>query len=1227
MRRWEYVEGTASKFWETGAEGVTVTVRYGRCGSDGRTQTKEFASADAAEEQIRRTIAEKERKGYREVGAAVADSAETSAPSASPASTVPAVSSASSATSASSGATVPSVSSVPAASSAGVLPDEDTFELPANWRRVLHPRRGGVPRAPGKPRRQVLEAVEARVAEEAAWIEEFLLAPRTDTALAERVRSQLAGDPSPVGAAAVAAIVTISGSHSAWADTWVARHGLPFAARAAVEFFQIDARWNQNGRQRNKPLLQPLGGARHTYWSSERRPALDRLRVLIAAADEETYRATVAALADCRTDTQRKIIAAYLAPSESGWVADLCSDAQVIAEHDLTLRSLVFCSLNSVDQIELFDEPPGFDHSVALIATVAEGVGTAITPLLAEALTGYYYADGEKLVAQALIEIPTDEAFLVLLHHSDKKHSRAAFLDAMRRYPVRALRLLGADVRDTDSPTSKASRKLLLGHIGAHRELVATVLPTFSPELAEIVEPLLNPVDRIADAPLHALPAVLTSPPWSRPRTQAGTVVVTGLEAVHEPSVHWQPDERDRWAACTSWYTREHNIHDWEKEMTQLRHTLDSDSLQPAWVYIHGPEELVAPHLATWDPTDLWDAGDTLRPITARFGLAALPLLLRAVPRQPGQLAPLLLPFLDVRVARQMANWAVRLKSAATTARAWFARHGAEAAALLVPDAVGKAGATRRSAEHALLQIAAVHGDQVVREAAASYGPRAAEAVEALLATDPLERVLPSKMPAVPGWAEPVLLPQILVRTGGALPEQSVRDAVMMLALSRPGEAYAGVAALTETADAGSLAEFAWALFQQWQHADLPAAESWALHALGLLGDDGTVRRLTPIIRSWPGEGAHHRAVEGLDVLAAIGSDVALLHLNGISQRVKFKGLKVRAQEKIAEVASALGLTGEQLADRLVPDFGLDDNGSTVIDYGTRTFTVGFDEQLRPYVLDADGKRRKDLPTPGARDDTELAPAERKRFMALKKDVRTVASDQVRRLEAAMVTDRSWTAQEFRELFVGHPLLRHLVRRLVWLSELDGVRTPFRVAEDRTFADAEDEVFALPDGATVGLAHPLHLGDELTLWSEMFADYEILQPFPQLGRAVYALTEEEAGGYRLPRFEGLTVPIGKVLGLERRGWQRGVPQDAGVERWISKRLGEDCYLVIGLYEGIAVGVVDMFPDQKLETVWLDTEPTDHWERRAHPLRFGGLGAVVVSELLADLAELTEGVVA
>lgn len=895
----------------------------------------------------------------------------------------------------------------------------------------------------------------------------------------------------------------------------------------------------------------------------------------------------------------------------------------MVGIRDHTLSVMLLCSLHSPGQLETVTSGPAIHHSLALIGTVADGIGTAVAPLLARGLGPHQDADRARTAATALAEIPTDEAMRLLIRHADSKHTRAALLDAMRRCPVRALRLLAAELRDKDGKAAQDTRRLLLGHIGGHRALVSSLLPTLDDDVVAVVDPLLNPVGLMPDTDATALPAVLTAPPWNRPRTAVPPAVVAGLTARYTPALDWLPGERDAWAACAGWYTGSKGSGDWEQDIAGLRSGLTGSSIQSAWVYVHAPDEWVAEALAVWDPTDLYDGLDTLKPIVARFGLDALPLLLRAVPRQPASLAPLFLPFVDVAVARHMANWAVRLKSAATTARSWFRRHGEAAAPLLVPDAVGKAGTARRAAEQALLLIAALHGDQVVRKAAEPYGARAVEAIGELLAVDPLERALPATMPQLPGWAQPALLPQIAARAGGALPEDSVRHAVTMLALSKPGEPYPGVTALVEAAEAESLAEFGWALFEQWRQADQPAGEAWALHALGLLGNDVTVRRLTPVIRAWPGEAAHHRAVEGLDVLAAIGTDAALLHLHGIAQRVKFKALKARAQEKISEVAAGLGLSGEQLSDRLVPDFGLDADGSTVVDYGTRSFTVGFDEQLRPFVLDGDGKRRKDLPVPGAKDDAELAPAERKRFIALKKDVRTIASDQVRRLEAAMVAGRSWTAQEFHDLFVTHPLLRHLVRRLVWLSETDGVRTAFRVAEDRRFADVRDDLFVPSGDATVYLAHPLHLGDSLTGWSEVFADHEILQPFPQLGRAVETLPPEEADGYRLHRFEGLKVPTGKVLGLQRRGWERGAPQDAGVERWISKRLGEAGYLVIALNSGIAVGVVDMFPEQTLETVWLADGPGDHWPGRySYPLRFSGLDPVVVSELLGDLAELT-----
>ncbi|GAA2086975.1 hypothetical protein GCM10009780_28070 [Actinomadura alba] len=410
-------------------------------------------------------------------------------------------------------------------------------------------------------------------------------------------------------------------------------------------------------------------------------------------------------------------------------------------------------------------------------------------------------------------------------------------------------------------------------------------------------------------------------------------------------------------------------------------------------------------------------------------------------------------------------------------------------------------------------------------------------------------------------------------------------------------------------------------LFERWQeHGERPD-DAWALTTLGSLGDDEAARRLTPIIRAWPGENGHHKAVKGVDVLALIGSETALMLLDAIARKAKFTGLKEYAQWKMHVVADGLGLSGEQLADRLVPTFDLDADGGMTLDYGPRRFRVGFDEALRPYVTDEDGKWLKALPKPGAKDDSGLAPDAYRAFGELKKNVRTVAGDQIKRLEQAMVTGRTWTLEEFGDLFVRHPLIWHIARRLVWTC--DGV--PFRLAEDRTFADVGDETLApASTTAVIALAHPLTLGETLDAWSEVFADYELTQPFPQLRRAVYGLTEEEREAVRLARFEDVSVPFGKVLGLTRRGWERGQPLDNGTERWISRPVPGGLHLVVNLDPGIQVGIVDYDPEQRLREIWLGDGPSDHHygSRDARPL--GELDPVTASEILADLTEITEG---
>ncbi len=1202
MRRWELVADGSAKFWEIERDGTSVTVRYGRLGSAGQTKVKDFASDALAVAHVDKLVAEKEKKGYQEDGAPVV--AATAAPAAGPTSTANGDRSA---------AEDPvEIGEKPLV--APVWPDETTFVVPPSWRGSVRPGRGQDGGRPAKSSQDVEAYLRSKLEPRPARLAAVLASPESDPDLVAEALAYLDGRATPLGAAVVGAALTSEASRyygredvATLADAWVVRHGFAFAAQAAADLGRIWVFWP--GHQRTTAALAWRTDERQD-WPYANRQVVERLRVLLAGAAEADYLAAVEALSTRRDGLLTQTIAAYLAPTRHDWVDELVTavlaGSTLVEEHRLFLASL-----RTVEQVEAVFEQEAYrwwatakDVLPTLVLTVGAGIAPAVARLLDEDSGD----DRRKLLIEVLAWTPTDEAFGLLLDRADSRFVMPALVGAVKRYPVRALRMLAAN-------GSATAKSLLAGHVQANPDLVAAVLPDLDEGLREVVEQAAVEEGPAPDAPAELLPQVLVAPPWTVKRTAVKPLVVTGLEVSVPLGFRWGPGEREVWAeAFGDYYWPDVKFLIWRVAVDRLFKGKIRHHEQPTLV-LNAPEELLRHRLDEWDP-QTWSAMDWAKPVVARFEVDAFPVALKIAKADPSMAAEVLLPFANAEVAELMADWLARLKSVHAVAVSWFQRHPETAARALLPAALGKVGKARRNAEAALRLIAAKGHAEVLRQVAAEHGEHVAAAVETLVTADPLDQ-LPAKVPSVGDWADPVLLPRILLRDKKhALSPSATGHVLTMLAMSKPDDVYAGVEVVRELCDPESLARFAWAVFEVWLANRTPPKDGWVLPVQGLLGDDDTVRALSPVIRAWPGEGGHSKAVAGLGVLAAIGTDVALLHLNGIAQKVQFGGLKARAREMIDTVAAGLGLTGEQLADRLVPDFGLDDAATLVVDYGPRRFVVGFDEQLKPYVVDGDGKRRKDLPKPGAKDDPDLAPAEHKRFAALKKDVRTVAADQIRRFESAMVARRRWPAAEFRSLFAGHPLLWHVVRRLVWITE-DGVG--FRLAEDRSLADVNDEAVELADDVVVGIAHPLDLAGALDGWAEVFADYEILQPFPQLGRPVHALTQDEVAAPSLKRFENLVVPVGKLLGLTNKGWQRGEPQDAGVECWITRPVPGGS-LVVNLNPGIPVGVVTLFEEQTLTDVWLNNGG-GAWHRRGSRT-FGELDPITASEVLAELTSLT-----
>lgn len=337
-------------------------------------------------------------------------------------------------------------------------------------------------------------------------------------------------------------------------------------------------------------------------------------------------------------------------------------------------------------------------------------------------------------------------------------------------------------------------------------------------------------------------------------------------------------------------------------------------------------------------------------------------------------------------------------------------------------------------------------------------------------------------------------------------------------------------------------------LFDKWMEAGAEAKKKWVLYAASIHGGSEIVERLKHQINEWPQHARGAMAAEAVKALALNSEPGALLTVDSIARKFKFKQVKAAAAAALDFAAAQLGMTREELADKIVPDLGFDERMERIFDYGTRKFKVYLTQNLELEIFDENDKKLKNLPAPGKKDDPEQAAKENQAFKDMKKQMKTTVANQKLRLEQALSVERKWSVEGWNQLFVKNPVMHQFAISLIWGVYEEGklVQT-FRYMEDGTFNTEDEEEYTLPEVCLIGLVHPIELSQESReTWEEQLEDYEVVQSVEQLKRPVYPLEPGEESLRQLERFGGCILNGLSLSGkLQSQGWYRGSVQDAG----------------------------------------------------------------------------------
>ena len=455
-------------------------------------------------------------------------------------------------------------------------------------------------------------------------------------------------------------------------------------------------------------------------------------------------------------------------------------------------------------------------------------------------------------------------------------------------------------------------------------------------------------------------------------------------------------------------------------------------------------------------------------------------------------------------------------------------------------------GALRPALEDAL---AVEKSEKVADAIRTALGQAAAPGGSASETPDELaQRVLKGGKKRKIQWILDAPLPTLHLKDGAEAGED--RRAALMAAyceLGRIGRSETA-AEMAKDINEADLASLAHEVYEKWLAEGAQSKTKWVLPFAAAFGGPSMTPRLTRAINDWP---QHARGAIACDAVAALAlspDPAALLTVDSISRKFKFRQVKAAAGQALENAAKELGITAEELADRIVPDLGFAADGTRVFDYGQRSFTVRLTPTLELEITNDAGKTVKNLPAPGKTDDGEKADAAYNEFKLMKKQIKTTVTAQKARLEAALSALRCWSTDAWRALFVENPIMHQFAMSLIWGVYEDGkLQTTFRYMEDGSFNTVDEEEYRLPDNAQIGLAHPIELDSEtLDGWKQQLEDYEITQSIPQLERPVYRPEPGTGQERSLELFGGKLLNgaalSGKMLGL---GWYRGSVQDAG----------------------------------------------------------------------------------
>ncbi|HAP59730.1 MAG TPA: hypothetical protein DCR93_09560, partial [Cytophagales bacterium] len=232
-------------------------------------------------------------------------------------------------------------------------------------------------------------------------------------------------------------------------------------------------------------------------------------------------------------------------------------------------------------------------------------------------------------------------------------------------------------------------------------------------------------------------------------------------------------------------------------------------------------------------------------------------------------------------------------------------------------------------------------------------------------------------------------------------------------------------------------------------------------------------------------------------------------HLSRLKLKVTQNNTKKLIQKYLDEASDKRGVSGEEIEEISIPDFGLKGGQKTVAfdDYSLTLTLTGVGKTTLVWTK-PDGQSQKSVPA-----FVKQSEKWKKLLSKVKADAKQMqkySTAQRDRIERMFILGRKWEYPHFMQYYIDHGLVGTVGRKLIWQLTSEGKSTLALYQDGGNWIDREGNLVAVTDATEVMLWHPIQASsDEVLAWRQHLEQLEWSQPLKQAYREVYLLTDAE----------------------------------------------------------------------------------------------------------------------